>query len=349
MLLDPAPVRRPPPRDAGVHAAKAGPTLRLIPMRAGLILFTVVLLAACGGESTGPSGPAAVRVVSGSGQAATVGLPAGSPLVVRVTAADGDPVQGVAVSWAVTSGGGPLTAASSATGADGLAQAQWTLGTRAEAQTVTATVQGLPPAVFTITPAPGPFERIAITPDSAEVAAVNQSVAMRPSYLDAYGNSVEQPAPVVWTSLDVAVARLTQVVPGEVLAVAAGNGRARIVARTRNAANTANVADTAVLWVRQQPASITVTLRDGPSLTEGDTTRAVAVVRDAGGSPIPNTPVAWSTTDPASATIDATGKVTTLRADTLDVVAAVGSVTGVATLYVSGLFRVARECTTAAR
>lgn len=128
---------------------------------------------------------------------------------------------------------------------------QWTLGTRAEAQTVTATVAGLPPAIFTIIPAAGPFARIAIVPDSADLSAINhQSVELRPSYSDAYGNRVAQPAAVVWTSLDEAIVQLRMGAPGGVVAVAAGRGRARVVARTRNAANNGNVADTAVVWVR---------------------------------------------------------------------------------------------------
>lgn len=310
-------------------------------MRVRPLLFGVLLLAACSGDSTGSSGPAAVVAMSGSGQTATVGLLATNPLVVRVTNAGGKGVQGVTVNWAVTSGDGSLTAASTATGADGLAQVQWTLGTRAETQMVTATVQGLPPATFTITPAAGLFHRILIVPDSAELTVLNQTVVLRESYVDAYGNAVEQPAPVVWTSLDEAVAELDMTPARELLAVARRSGRARIVARTRNAANTGNVADTAVVWVRQQAASITLTLRGGSSITEGDTTRAVADVRDTGGYPIVNPPLTWSTTDPAAATIDATGKITTLRGGTLDVVATMGSTTGTARLNVHALLRVA--------
>lgn len=309
-------------------------------MRARRILVAALLLAACG-DSTGSSAPAAVEIVSGTGQAAVVGLLATNPLVVRVTNAGGNPVQGVTVQWAVASGGGSLTSTSVVTGVDGQAQVQWTLGTRAEAQTVTATVQGLPPATFTITPAPGVFQRIAIVPDSTELTAVNQSVVLRPSYTDAYGNAVAQPSAVVWTSLDEAVAELTLSPSRELVAVAKGAGRARIVARVRNAANNGNVADTAVIWVRQRPATITVILRDGPAVTEGDTTRARAEVRDAAGHLIPNLPLTWSTTDPAAATIDAAGKITALRGGTPNVVATTGSVTGSATLRVYGLLRVA--------
>ena len=308
-------------------------------MRARRILLAVALLAACR-DSTGTPVPAEMRVMSGNGQAATVGEAAPLPLIAGVLDADGDPVAGVTVQWAVSSGGGSISAASGQTDADGLARVHWTLGTRAEAQTVTATVEGLSPVVFTITPAPGPFVRIAITPDSVDLTAVGELVVLRPSYTDAYGNSTGQPAPVVWTSLDQAVVRIDLTTNRELLALALSGGRARVVARTRNEENTRNVADTAIVWVRQRPASINVILRD-TAVIEGDTTRARAEVRDAGGALIPNPALTWSTTDPAAASIDATGKVTTLRGGTPDVVATVGTLTGAARLRVSGLFRVA--------
>ena len=309
-------------------------------MRAIRTLLAGLLLAACG-DSTGSSAPAAVQAVSGSGQAAVVGLLATNPLVVRVTSAGGNPVQGVAVTWTVASGGGSLTAASTVTGADGQAQVQWTLGTRAEAQTVTATVEGLAPATFTITPAAGPFARVSLSPDSTEMGAVGLSVTLRATWMDAYGNAMGQPGVVVWTSLDQDVARLESAsTASEIHAVALASGRARIVVRTRNAANNGNVADTAVVRVRQQAASITVTLRNA-AVTEGDTTRALAEVRDPRGHLIPNPPLTWSITDPAAASIDATGKITALRGGTLNVAATAGSVTGSATLNVHGLFRAA--------
>jgi alpha-tubulin suppressor-like RCC1 family protein len=306
-------------------------------MHAGRIVLAAVLLAACR-EPTRSSPPASVEILSGNGQAATVAQAAPNPLVVRVADADGDPVKNVTVQWAVSSGGGSLSAATSETGSDGLAQVQWTLGPRAEAQTVTATVQGLAPAVFTMTPAAGPVARVVITPDSAEVAAVNQTAALGASFTDAYGNPAGQPGSgtVVWTSLDPAVAHVSgSSTPGQVYAFANAGGRARIEARS------GTMADTAIFWVRQQAASVTLTLRDGALLSEGDTTRATAVVRDANGHVIPNATVTWSTSDPAGATVDAAGKITTLRGDTLNVVATSGTATGTATLYVSRLFRVA--------
>ena len=306
-------------------------------MRARRILLAAALLAACR-DSTGSSPPASVGILSGNGQAATAGQAAPNPLVVRVTDADGDPVKGVTVQWAVSSGGGSLSAASSVTGSDGLAEVQWTLGPRAEAQTVTATVEGLAPVVFTVTPAAGAVARLVINPDSVEVTARHVPVLLGASFTDVHGNPAGQPGAgtVVWTSLDPDVAGVgTSPNPGQVYVVGQTGGRARIEARS------GAFADTAVYWVRQQPASVFVTLRDGHFVSEGDTTRALVEVRDANQGVIANPVVQWSSSDPQSASIDAGGKITALRGDTVQIVATSGGATAGATLVIGGLFRAA--------
>src|SRR6185503_7698188 len=57
------------------------------------------------------------------------------------------------VNWAVATGGGSVSAATSVTNASGLAQINWTLGSTAGAQTATATVSGLTgsPVTFSAT------------------------------------------------------------------------------------------------------------------------------------------------------------------------------------------------------
>jgi flagellar hook protein FlgE len=62
-----------------------------------------------------------VAKVSGDAQTGTVGSTLPQPLVVRVTDAHNNPTPGVAVTFAVTSGGGSVTTASAATDAQGLA------------------------------------------------------------------------------------------------------------------------------------------------------------------------------------------------------------------------------------
>jgi plastocyanin len=110
---------------------------------------TLALSLACGSEPTGgnnppPGGadttPAAISVASGNNQSGTVGTAVANPLVVKVTNAAGDSLLGVQVDWAVTTGGGSLSSASSTTSSLGRAQVTLTLGPNVAIHTVTATV-----------------------------------------------------------------------------------------------------------------------------------------------------------------------------------------------------------------
>lgn len=66
---------------------------------------------------------------TGSGQTGNAGLPLAQPLVARVTRQrDGAGVTGVSVAFAVLTGGGSVNNATVATGTDGRASVQWTLG-----------------------------------------------------------------------------------------------------------------------------------------------------------------------------------------------------------------------------
>ncbi|HEY2377605.1 MAG TPA: Ig-like domain-containing protein, partial [Gemmatimonadaceae bacterium] len=107
--------------------------------RLGRIALATLLLAlpACSKDSsTGPhqaGPPSKVVIVSGDAQSGVVGQELGTALVVRVVDANGTPVQGQAVNFHVTAGGGSVFAGSSNTNADGVAQERWTLGTVAGA------------------------------------------------------------------------------------------------------------------------------------------------------------------------------------------------------------------------
>ena len=121
--------------------------------------------------------PSALASVSGTGQSGIIGKPTATtlaqPLVVRVTATDGLPVAGVAVSFGVTGGGGSVNPAGATTDASGLAQAIWTLGQTAGTQTVTASSSGLSgsPATFTATGQASVATKLVMT--SSPAAAAN--------------------------------------------------------------------------------------------------------------------------------------------------------------------------------
>jgi hypothetical protein len=112
-----------------------------------------VLLAGCNkSDPTDPTIPAKMVMVDGQPQTGAAGAVAVAPLRVRVLNQAGDPVAGVAVTWAVTSGGGSLSQTTTQTSAEGIAAVTFTYGDAGE-QTITATIPGLSgsPQTFTLT------------------------------------------------------------------------------------------------------------------------------------------------------------------------------------------------------
>ncbi|MCI0436986.1 MAG: Ig-like domain-containing protein [Gemmatimonadetes bacterium] len=87
------------------------------------------------------SGPPALLVlVSGDAQTGTAGASLPAPLVMRVTDSGGNPVAGATVTFTVTGGGGSFSPTSAVTGATGLAQSTWTLGSVPGANTGVASL-----------------------------------------------------------------------------------------------------------------------------------------------------------------------------------------------------------------
>ena len=87
--------------------------------------------------------------VCGEDQEGTVGALLAKPFVVSVVDEDGTATAGVAVSFAVTAGGGTLTSATATTNANGRARTYLTLGSELGTNTVSAAVEGLEPVIFT--------------------------------------------------------------------------------------------------------------------------------------------------------------------------------------------------------
>jgi hypothetical protein len=71
--------------------------------------------------------PLSIELLDGDGQVGSIGTALADPLRVRVTDAEGTPVPGVLVTWAVITGGGSITPSSNTDGA-GIAEATFTLG-----------------------------------------------------------------------------------------------------------------------------------------------------------------------------------------------------------------------------
>ena len=145
--------------------------------------------------ATGTVGPAALITASaGDAQSAIAGSAVAIAPAVLVTDANGNPVSGVSVTFAVATGGGSLTGGAATTNASGIATVgSWTLGTVAGGNTLTATSSGLggSPVTFTATGIAGPASALAFGQQPTDVvsgAAITPAVTVRVT--DANGNLI---------------------------------------------------------------------------------------------------------------------------------------------------------------
>ena len=91
--------------------------------------------------------PSALAVLIGGGQSAAPLAALATPIGVRLTATDGQPLVGVAVAAAVTTGGGSVTPLNGLTNGAGVFSFGWTLGATPGAQTVTVSCASVPNVV----------------------------------------------------------------------------------------------------------------------------------------------------------------------------------------------------------
>jgi hypothetical protein len=109
----------------------------------GLTSATATLTLAAGS-------PASMAAAAGSNQFADVGIAVATAPAVRVADVDGNGVSGVAVTFAVDSGGGQITGATQTTDPAGVATVgSWILGPAAGSNTLIATTEGLTGASIT--------------------------------------------------------------------------------------------------------------------------------------------------------------------------------------------------------
>jgi hypothetical protein len=145
------------------------------------------------------SGAARLDKAAGDGQSATAGSAVATPPAVKVSDKDGNPVSGVAVTFAVASGGGAVNPTTPVTtNASGVAAVTtWTLGTVAGPNTLTATVAlaGIAgsPATFTATGTVGSAGKLAVVqqPSAAAQSGVVFPQQPKVQVQDAGGNPVK--------------------------------------------------------------------------------------------------------------------------------------------------------------
>ncbi|MDQ3136762.1 MAG: hypothetical protein M3Q93_04145, partial [Gemmatimonadota bacterium] len=135
----------------------------------------------CGGDKVDPPTPTAIAPVAGDEQTGIVGQTLADPLVVQVTDAAGDAVDGVGVQWNAQ-GAGSVSATAVTTGPDGRASVTRVLGSASGEQTTTASVTGLQgsPVTFVSTAADANGPRLAIQTQPSNVAQSGAALAVQP-------------------------------------------------------------------------------------------------------------------------------------------------------------------------
>lgn len=175
------------------------------------------------------------------------------------------------------------------------------------------------------TPATPVPTRIAITPASATLNAIGQTVQLRASVVDAKNNAIPG-ATVSWTSANTAVVTVS----AQGLVTAVTNGSTQVSARSGNLTGQVNVT------VAQTASRVTITPASATLNEIGQTVQLKASVVDAKNNPVPGAVVSWSSANTAITTVNAQGLVTAVANGSTQVSARSESATGRATITVMG-------------
>ena len=151
----------------GTNVAEAQQVTAVLEGGAGQTVFNASV-------STGA--PAAFLKVSGDAQLGGRGRDLSAPLVVSVTDAFDNPIEGFDVAFAATGGGGSFATPNVQTDETGRAQTDWTLGAAAGANTATAAAVGFTALQFTATALTIPDLKIASVSFSPAVPTHEQAI-----------------------------------------------------------------------------------------------------------------------------------------------------------------------------
>lgn len=160
-------------------------------------LFSLVapaaFLTACSDNSSAPvaaATPARAFAFKGDGQHLIAGGSATDTLTVLVVGADGAPIANAAITWSGDAAG-TLVSSATQTNASGHADAVFSAGTRSGIATITATVAGLEPVVFSVFVDPdSPSRLTAMAPLSDTLAYGQGYTGGGVAVVDQYGNAV---------------------------------------------------------------------------------------------------------------------------------------------------------------
>ena len=232
-------------------------------------------------------------------------------LQAAVIDAGGQTVAGAVVEWASSNESVAIV------GNDGLVTAAGNGSTRITARSgeVFASVE------ITVSQIPG---SIALAPEKATLTALGATLQLNATVLDGSDQPIDG-APVDWASSDESVATVND----HGLVTAAGNGSARISARSGDAAASTNIT------VAQAAGRITLEPEKATFTALGETLQLSATVLDGSDQPIPGAPVEWDSSDQAVATVSEHGLVTATGNGSAHISAASGESSAHATVTVA--------------
>jgi hypothetical protein len=199
-----------------------------------VLIATVADVDSVAFTATGIADAAArLAAVGGDTLLGTVGAAIPTAPAVQVGDAYGNPVPGVTVTFAVSSGGGSATGTASVTDSLGVASVgSWTLGTVAGTNTMTATVSGFPTLNITAIGRAGPPAGLTKQAGDGQGGGLASPVDSAPSVLvtDGFGNPVQG-----------TVVTFTVITGGGSLSATPGSGLVSVVQRPTNETGIATV------------------------------------------------------------------------------------------------------------
>jgi len=250
-----------------------------------------------------PGAATVIAVLSGGGQTAAAGSTV--PVVLQVRDALGNGISGVTLTFAVTSGGGSLSASSGVTDASGQAPVTWTLGPLNGAQSMTASATGLPTTTVSATATGGSTNALAIStpPSATQTAGVTFSPTVVVQAKDALGAVVTSFTGAVTASVATGPSGATIGGTATVNAVA---GVASFSALRLTKAGVYTIQFAASGYASATTTSITVTAAPAKTIAADSgnaqtgpsgaalPVKLVVLVTDSLGNPVSAAPVAWA-------------------------------------------------------
>ncbi len=163
-------------------------------------------------------------------------------------------------------------------------------------------------------PAPSQPTRVTVTPGSANLTAIGQTVKLSATVYD-QRNAQITGASVTWSSNNTAVATVS----AQGLVTAVGNGMGTITARAGNASASVPVT------VMQSAGSITIEPSSATLMALRETVQLTATVLDQNEQPVAGAVVSWSSNNTAVATVNPQGLVTAVGNGTATITARAGN------------------------